>query len=177
MEINERRARLEAIASTAESDAMRLRALELIDRLDERERERKRSAIPTATHEGYTEEQLTRLVELADEYLFDSLPAYQRRVEARARELAAEQAERHRAQFADVEADAADKRSAEKPSDGLPGPAEGNRSEEEPQQQREPQAERTSHSFDEVALRILASDDEPPPSMLGRSRIARRNQY
>jgi hypothetical protein len=149
---------------------MRLRALELIDRLDEREHARKRSEVPTVTHEGYSDEQLTRLVELADEYLFESLPVYQRRVEARARELAAEQAERHRAQFAEVEA-------AERPSHGMRGPAEGNRSEEEPEPQAEPQAAPETHFLDEAALRIIASDDEPPPSMLRQWRIARRNQY
>ena len=170
METSERRAFLETIAATSESDAMRLRALELLDRMDERERERKRREIPAVIHEGYSDEQLSRLVELADEYLFEPLPAYQRRVEARAQELAAEQAERHRAQFAEIGSAAAESRAAEKAPNGLRGPAEGNRSDEEPKPQDEPQATTETHFLDEAALWIIADDEIPPGSMLTRWR-------
>jgi hypothetical protein len=147
MDLSERRARLEALATTAESDSVRMRAFLLLAELDERA---EREPVATFDPDAYAremaedEERLTRLVELADECgLLAALPGYEQHVEARARELVHEQAERYRAQIAEASSSSPDcnpkrpadddKRSAERPSRALRGPAEGNRSEEEPE--------------------------------------------
>jgi hypothetical protein len=77
-----RRAVLEGVAFGPESsEQARLRALDLLDRLDERERREWTDAPDLAEELADDPDGLARLIELADEHLFAELPAYQRRVE------------------------------------------------------------------------------------------------
>lgn len=100
MEPINRRSLLEAIVETSESDQARLKALELLDRLDERERQEGVPERPDfAGQLADDPERLSRVIELADEYLFADLPAYQERVERRAQEIVEEQAGQRRAAF------------------------------------------------------------------------------
>lgn len=100
MKPTDRRAFLETIAETAASDQARLNALELLNRLDDRE-QRERSWPPDFAEELADQpEKLNRLIELADEYLFAELPAYRVRVERRAREIVEEQALERRVKVA-----------------------------------------------------------------------------
>ena len=94
MNVQRRRAYLEGIAESAESAATRLRALELLDRLDEPERERERMPpAPTSAEIGEAlaaelAEDAGRLERVAQLYLESG--ALQPLIEERARELAEE---------------------------------------------------------------------------------------
>jgi hypothetical protein len=125
VEASKRRAYLEDLAETAESDATRLRALDLLDRLDERERE---TATPSADEltEAAAEEladDAGRLERLAQLYLDSGLltPI----VEERARELAVEMT---RERFAVVEGQGAPQGlgDASEPPVALPEPEQVN---------------------------------------------------
>ncbi|HZB35224.1 MAG TPA: hypothetical protein VE440_04035 [Gaiellaceae bacterium] len=86
--------RAEGIAFGPDSgEQARLRALELLDRLDEREPGRMPE--PPDLAESYADdpESLNRLIELSVEHgLFDSIPAYREAIERRARKIVEEQA-------------------------------------------------------------------------------------
>ena len=132
MKPSDRRALLETIVETAESEQAQLKALELLDRLDERAAMERSTEQPDLAEELADQpEKLYRLIELADEHLFADLPAYRERVERRARELVEEQA--LRAQVAVVAAESTQdalevEDGTEEPSDAteaLSGPENG----------------------------------------------------
>jgi len=102
MQPSDRRAFLETIVETAESEQARLKALELLDRLDERENVWQGGSEPgeLAAELAEQPEKLYRLIELADEHLFADLPAYRERVERRAQEIVEEQARARRGEMA-----------------------------------------------------------------------------
>jgi hypothetical protein len=94
----------------AETDSVRLKALELLAELD-----RERPELPERpdVSESYADdpEALARLVELHVEHgLFDSIPAYRESIEHRALEIVEERAQAARAAFAVVDAQEAAER-------------------------------------------------------------------
>ena len=150
----DRRALLETIAESSQSDQFRLKALELLDTLDERERqERERPERPDLS-ETDDPERLTRLIDLLIESgLLAEFPAFREQVERRAEEIVEQRATERRSQFAAVEQTTPD---AAVPEEAQP----------EADEQDEP--EKRTHPLDEVSFRFLRDDDEPPPSLLSR---------
>ena len=171
-----RRALLEQLAFEGDaSDAMRLRALDLLDRLDEREREEQ--AVPTS-------DELTAAFadELADDFdrlvtatnlliecsVLDHVPAFRELVERRAEAIVEERAQAARERFEVVRDDAEDD-----PDASEDAPEAEDVTEEPSEPSDAPSASqdaRAAHPLDEVSFRLLAQDELSPPSLLSRRR-------
>jgi hypothetical protein len=144
----------------------RLKATELLDRLDERQTQ---AATPQAREDELIEhlsqpERLGQVIEAAIALgMFDQFPAFREHVEQRAEALIAERATERRAEFALVD------RGAEKPpaAPDPPGPGEGLR--RGGPVRSGPERTPEVHPLDEAALRMLADDEEPErPSLRPR---------
>jgi hypothetical protein len=128
MDTSDRRALLETIVAEAQTEQARLKALELLDRLDQRERERTNPPPqPPSFAEWYANDpgRLARLLDLAGEHLFNDLPEWKAAVERRAEELVEERAQAARDQFVAVEAqDATEEPEAEERDIAISEPPE-----------------------------------------------------
>ena len=110
MQPTDRRTLLEAIARAPETgDQARLKALELLDRLDEREASEQLPEPPDLAAELADDaERLEKVITLAAEAgLFDGLAGFEARIEQRAREVVEEQAQAIRTQMAALDDKAA----------------------------------------------------------------------
>jgi hypothetical protein len=124
METTKRRQLLEAIATAPETaDMARVRALELLDKLAERENAKPPERPPPIEDDA---ERLSRLFAMSVEFgLFDLTPEFHALVERKAEELIEQRAQKARAKFASVGAqEAAQEPEAEESSIAIDGPPE-----------------------------------------------------
>jgi hypothetical protein len=122
---SEKRALLETLLANAQTDQARLKALELLDRLDERERQQPPPQPPrTSFADWYAEdpERLAKLLDLSVQ-LFASLPEWQAAVEQRAEEIVEQRAQAARAAFVAVDAETAPEEPEAEPEDEVPAEA------------------------------------------------------
>jgi hypothetical protein len=157
-----RRAFLEDIAANAESDHIRLRALDLMERLDERDRPEPPRAPDFAETYADDPERLAQLVDMTIAHgFFDSLPSYRESIERRAEEIVEERARAARESFAVVAQEAQDA-------------PEGEEVDEEPVERSQGVREREdappAASVYAATLRRSAGEADDRPSMLSRRR-------
>jgi hypothetical protein len=127
MDRPELRAHLEAIVGRAESDAVRLQAINALAELEAREHDESRRPPPIDYANSLANDpaRLGKLLDLAGEHLFPVLPAWRAAVERRAEELIEERARQAREQFVILDAEDADEQpEAEQRHENQPDPPE-----------------------------------------------------